>query len=193
MTTTLDFDPVWYLNHVNDQLADDQGLLDDEGAGLFSVIEHIESLTNKVKQIEARLPRNPTPPYKIYDRAMKSGMTNREALSLTAQGEPFRTHMPYTFQKLDGPRFKHIYLPLNRNYDPLGTDPNWDWRNHRDWSAFFKQAWVFRRDPRTIENIWIREGGLHLYNDDPFSRKDYLNRYVKLLRYVMHYNGYGER
>jgi hypothetical protein len=97
----------------------------------------------------------------------------------------FRFCMPYHIEHLEDPQHKHAYLPVNREYKPLGITSS-NWVHYEDYRS---QAMVFVSDPAAFEDIWIRRGnGLWLYSDSPESRLDYfarlerlLNRSVKLL------------
>jgi hypothetical protein len=48
-------------------------------------------------------------------------MNKKAAARLTGMTRFFRYWMPYTFTKLEVNKRKHVYLPLNRNYKPLGV------------------------------------------------------------------------
>lgn len=64
-----------------------------------------------------------------------------------------RIWMPYCFMKMDLPQLgKHVYLPLNRNYKPLGVSRS-DWV---DYSDYADQCVRFRTDPAKIGgNPWV--------------------------------------
>ncbi|UEM18993.1 hypothetical protein JL100_018070 [Skermanella mucosa] len=115
-------------------------------------------------------------------------MTDQEAYALTHHDGHFRLVMPYAFIGLEHPVHRHVYLPLNRNYRPLGC-PRQFGAGLDDIYDYLSQAWVFRRDPTTFTGIWWNSGEcfLHLYDDSAESRKDYLNRYAKLLTKVASY------
>lgn len=57
--------------------------------------------------------------------------------------------LPYCFQRLDVGR--HVWLPLNRKYKPLGT--NWDaqWVDYYD---YLPASMVFLSDPLQFEGVW---------------------------------------
>ena len=93
-----------------------------------------------------------------------------------------RLYFPYCFKAIDEPA--RIYLPLNRHYKPLGL--NGGWVDYRDFRENFIR---FVRNPHEI-NVWFNSfgrgdsRGLYLYFDDPESRKDYGERYARLLQHV---------
>ena len=89
--------------------------------------------------------------------------------------------MPYCFQKLEVADRAHVYLPVNRNYKPLGvTDEEWV-----DYDTYLPQAVVFSADPRRFDGIWLDNETLHLYEDAVSSRVDYFARLEKLLSRVV--------
>lgn len=88
----------------------------------------------------------------------------------------FRYWMPYVFQKIEHPKFKHVYLPLNRNYKPIGCIDE----KHVNYADFMHQAIKFEKDPSTFEGVWL-EGGLYLYEDNPQSLETYFARLRKLM------------
>lgn len=65
---------------------------------------------------------------------------------------PFvRIALPYCFVKLNAPG--HLWLPLNRDYKPLGFS-----RDVRvDYSEYAKHAIRFARDPDTFTDTWVAE------------------------------------
>ncbi|WP_156464243.1 hypothetical protein [Afipia sp. Root123D2] len=105
-------------------------------------------------------------------------MNLKQAHSLTGPDQWFRYWLPYQFVKIDGPR-KHTYLPVNRNYKPLGVVSK-EWA---DYHKFHDQAVVFAKNPAEFKGIWYNEDGLYLYSDDPKTRLDYFERLQKLLSY----------
>jgi hypothetical protein len=70
-----------------------------------------------------------------------------------------------------------VYLPLNRDYKPLGLKT----KDCVDYQDYIEQAVVFPDDPHAFENVWHRSESLHLYGDDPESRLDYFDRLERLL------------
>ena len=92
----------------------------------------------------------------------------------------FRYWMPYVFQPIQSTDHKYGYLPLNRNYKPLGqTDGTW-----ADYDASFStHGVVFGSDPLKFKGVWLEDGvkGLYLYADDPHSRLDYFKRFEILM------------
>jgi len=104
-------------------------------------------------------------------------MQKNRARNLTGQDQWFRYWLPYQFVKLDVPGHKHVYLPVNRNYKPLGVMSE-DWADYDD---YLHQAVVFGADPYTYEDVWTDGEGLYLYDDNPASRQDYFKRLELLL------------
>lgn len=96
--------------------------------------------------------------------------------SLTDRDAWFRHNMPYHFKKLDLPG--HVYLPLNRDYLPLGmqkTNPQPILR----YEDFADKAVKFARDPSSFEGVW-GQSPLFLYHDGMNFRGDYFERLEKL-------------
>lgn len=92
----------------------------------------------------------------------------------------FKLWMPYLYLRIEDRRRSHIFLPLNRNYKPLGQVT----RDHVEYEHFVDtHAVVFSRDPLTFRNIWtnIRDGHFWLYDDSPKSRLDYFARLERLM------------
>ena len=104
-------------------------------------------------------------------------MKKDNAIRLTRQGQWFRYWMPYCFKKLEVGRHAHVYLPLNRNYKPLGITSG-EWVNY---DTFLPQAVVFSADPHSFDGIWFHRETLHLYEDAVPSRMDYFARLERLL------------
>lgn len=94
----------------------------------------------------------------------------------------FKFYMPYLYQRVNHPDRKHAYLPLNRDYAPLGFrrgEPR-----HLNYEELAVTHGVyFARDPATIDGVWhnVRGGSLWLYDDDPNTRRDYFERLERLL------------
>jgi hypothetical protein len=63
----------------------------------------------------------------------------------------FYSDLPYTIEHLDERHGPHVYLPVHRNYNPLGTDYDGGPARSHDVADL---AWHFRRDPREIEGAW---------------------------------------
>jgi hypothetical protein len=90
--------------------------------------------------------------------------------------------MPYCFQKLERPG--HVWLPLNRNYKPLGFFS----AQHVDYDAHAHMAAKFAKDPSGFDGIWERhrqKDCLWLYSDTAASRLDYFERFERLCSYSM--------
>lgn len=92
----------------------------------------------------------------------------------------FKIWMPYAYVRLEEPSRKHTFLPLNRNYKPLGyARPEFvQYADYLDTHAV-----VFSRDPAGFNDIWSNisnAGMLWLYDDNPKSRLDYFARLERL-------------
>lgn len=102
----------------------------------------------------------------------------------------FRYWMPYHFVHLEDSRRRHVYLPVNRNYKPLGTTA----RTRVDYQDFLSQAMLFSADPATFDNVWMqRDDGLWLYDDNPRSRVDYFARLERLMSRSIKLSGRAAR
>lgn len=93
----------------------------------------------------------------------------------------FRLFMPYLYQRVEVAGRKHAFLPLNRDYVPLGFrrgDGSVDYDRVTPTHAVY-----FARDPAALEGIWwnTRDGQLWLYDDSTASRVDYFARLEKLM------------
>jgi hypothetical protein len=91
----------------------------------------------------------------------------------------FERWMPYCFHKLPGVvRYKHVYLPLNDHYKPLGQVG----RKRVRYEDYAAQAVIFYRDPMTFEGVWTAtsDDKLWLY-EDTASRVDYFERLGRLM------------
>lgn len=98
----------------------------------------------------------------------------------------FRMWMPYSFFRMEHDRHRHVFLPLNRNYDPIG----YVGQGQADYAdALHTHGVVFTRDPATFKGIWwdqgtegtVRQGRFWLYDDTPDSRMTYFDRLEKLM------------
>ena len=107
-------------------------------------------------------------------------MNSQQLARLTDNDQWFRYWMPYQLAKLESSRHKHIYLPVNRNYKPLGyVGDNWvDYARHEN------SAIVFRADPHTFKDVWRNAEYLVLYDDSIDSRRDYFDRLGRLLSHA---------
>lgn len=105
-------------------------------------------------------------------------MLNTEAgARLTRSPHWFRFWMAYQLVKLSSRQHPHLYLPLNRDYKPLGYLS----RECVEYEAYTHQAMAFASDPHTFKCVWTDEEQLYLYNDEPQSRSDYFVRIERLL------------
>jgi hypothetical protein len=123
-------------------------------------------------------------------------MTPDQANNMAIEGQWFRIWMPYCFVKLESPAKKHVYLPLNRNYKPLGMLS----RKHLDYETFRAQAVQFKTDPKIFKGIWhlvetnkSDDEQLWLYEDVHTSRIDYFARLEKLVLKTMKLVGQWEK
>lgn len=93
----------------------------------------------------------------------------------------FRLHMPYAFIQMDDKGL--IWLPVNRAYKPLGT---LNQITHVKYENYLDRCIKFSTDPRKFKGVWddMNEVGLYLYGDDPDSRRDYFERFEKLMSYA---------
>ena len=117
-------------------------------------------------------------------RRSRKGRTVEEnrAGRLTHDDQWFRYWMRYCFQKLEVGGRKHVYLPLNRDYKPLGITSKELFDSYDD---YLPQTVVFSADPHTFKGIWIKEEALYMYTDSPLSRVDYFARFERLLSRVV--------
>lgn len=104
-------------------------------------------------------------------------MLDEQLLKLTRDDHWFRFWMPYCLTPLKRPR---QYLPLNRNYKPLGVLSK-DWVDYEPFAD--THGVVFSRDPATFRDVWVDDPtqGLFLYDDGPLSRRDYFERLGRLM------------
>lgn len=108
---------------------------------------------------------------------------NDDLRNLTREPHFFRFWLPYLFQRIDHPSHAHVFLPLNRNYKPLGVTSS-EWVEYDNYTL--SHGVFFARDPSTFSGIWhgtVKEGDsqLWLYNDGPASRLDYFVRFEQLM------------
>lgn len=92
-----------------------------------------------------------------------------------------RINLPYTLRKLAVG--KHVYLPVNRNYAPLGF-PYQDGQG--DDLDYVGQAMSFASDPALFTGVWWSESApLSLYADGNETRLTYWARLEKLLSHAI--------
>lgn len=99
-------------------------------------------------------------------------------ISLNYPGLP-GLRLPYCLVKLDSP--KHIWLPLNRRYKPLGVTSR-DWV---DYNEFVHQACWFSSNPHRWNDIWLdhpHADWLYLHQDGQ-TASQYFTRLTRLLQY----------
>ncbi len=114
-------------------------------------------------------------------------MTRDQAASLTtghgmaATPTFFKTAMPYLYQRVEVAGRKHAYLPLNRDYVPLGFRRADGFVKYEEVAE--RHAVYFSRDPALLDDVWwnVRDGSLWLYDDSAASRFTYFARLEKLM------------
>lgn len=130
-------------------------------------------------------------------------VTLAQMANLTDPGSPkhgahfFRLWMPYLFQRVKFDGVKHAFIPLNRNYKPLGQLD----KEFVDYDALaLTHGVAFSRDPATFRGIWFSQDNkplssntLWLYNDNPKSRLDYFSRLERLMSKSMPVLGVRQR
>lgn len=108
-------------------------------------------------------------------------MTPDQGAKLTQGDHWFKFWMPYAYVHLPDAGRKHVYLPVNRRYKPLGIVGH-AWV---DYEPFLPQAVVFSADPATFKGVWFATTPhFYLYNDAPASRVDYFERFERLMARV---------
>jgi hypothetical protein len=97
----------------------------------------------------------------------------------------FRHNMIYAITKVVADK-PHVWLPLNRDYKPLGIVPQEGWV---DYDLYAKEyptlAMRFARDPRRLKDVWVTDQGdmLWLYSDRLWEAASYYDRLRKLLEH----------
>lgn len=92
----------------------------------------------------------------------------------------FKLFMPYCIQRVEVSGRKHAFLPLNRDYAPLGMRRG----AHLDYEKMMPtHGAYFARDPAKLADVWwnVRDGQMWLYDDSPESRVDYFARLERLM------------
>jgi hypothetical protein len=98
----------------------------------------------------------------------------------------FRVWMPYTFIPITVPGVrKHVYLPVNRNYKPLGIGTA---RNlggaDVDYNKYESHFLRFTSDPHKFKDIFVGRSPLYLYSGTPREGDSYGARLQELMRHV---------
>ncbi|MEW6438016.1 MAG: hypothetical protein AB1508_12705 [Pseudomonadota bacterium] len=89
---------------------------------------------------------------------------------------PFaRIHFPYCFMPIDVEGLRHCYLPVSRNYKPIGSADS-EFAIYEEYPEHFVYFW---RDIAPLTALW-RGNPLWLYNDGPASREDYFERLARI-------------
>jgi hypothetical protein len=103
---------------------------------------------------------------------------NRSELTRLRRNSWFRMYLPYHYVPLKpAPGAKHIFLPVNRSYKPLGIRS----RERVDYEDFRAQAVAFATDPHEFNGIWSDRKRLYLYNDNNATLSDYFDRLERLM------------
>ncbi|HZF43315.1 MAG TPA: hypothetical protein VEZ48_07890 [Sphingomonadaceae bacterium] len=94
-----------------------------------------------------------------------------------------RYWLPYCFQRVDWAGAKWAFLPLNRNYKPLGYLSG-AWVDYPDYLQ--THGVKFSRDPSTITGAWVDNPSpasdvLWLYSDGAKSRLNYFARLERVM------------
>lgn len=103
-----------------------------------------------------------------------------------------RYWLPYNFQKIDHAKFSHVYLPLNREYKPIGILTYSPRVKYEDYPLHYVR---FHSDPHKFVDVWVNDefGGLFLYDDGQQSRDTYFNRLARLCSHKMTMINYPKR
>jgi hypothetical protein len=101
----------------------------------------------------------------------------------------FALWMPYCFVKLKAESLSrpHIFLPLNRFHRPLNTDGPWLDEPPGDFEKYREQAVAFKRDPLSIEGVWLsrsKDEG-YLYDNINFDQTEFNASYFPRLAKLM--------
>ncbi len=113
-------------------------------------------------------------------------ITPEQTADMDALARLFRIWMPYQFVRLKSPPNRYIYLPVNRNYKPLGHASD-KWANYED---FRQQAVRFKKDPRKFEGIWDSSdpNGDWFYLYDGYGGDSQLREYYVRLKILSMYS-----
>jgi hypothetical protein len=97
----------------------------------------------------------------------------------------FRVWMPYQFVRVRRSSPRHIYLPVNRNYVPLGVGTPVGQQDWVDYEAASSHWVEFAEDPHTFQAVWNEPEHLYLCGDDPQSQATYFARLALLMQHQM--------
>jgi len=108
-------------------------------------------------------------------------MNMSQKLSITSQENIMRYFLPYCLHRIKG----NIYLPLNRNYKPIGVTTK-EWVNYENYQHLYVK---FSRCPSKIKIEWHyvikNEAGvidkLFFYGDRLDSRAMYFEKYLSVM------------
>lgn len=133
--------------------------------------------------LEAGIPRPLWFKFREWDTAnnKKAAAGDWFAMRDWYQG-PLGLDLPYCFHCLDSSN--NIWLPLGREYKPLGCD----WHSYVDYDEHVERAVHFASDPTKFKGVWTyHPNPLWLYlRDDGTPASTYFGRLVKLMGYRQH-------
>jgi hypothetical protein len=95
----------------------------------------------------------------------------------------FYRHWPFCLMKLHADGCENLWLPLGREYKPLGCEQD----GYYDYERYGHLAWQFTCDPREVEGGWrmIQDDRVFLYRDHEMGRlrdhEDYLRCVGRLI------------
>jgi hypothetical protein len=101
---------------------------------------------------------------------------------LMSKDHMFRYFLPYCYRKIEGVK-GHVYIPLNRNYLPLGVIGMKDVgpEGFDDTYSGFKSHWItFKKDPLEFQDVWA-EQPLYLYR----NKDDHPTYFARLERLML--------
>lgn len=96
-----------------------------------------------------------------------------------------RYWLPYEFRKIEVPGKSNVYLPLNRQYKPIGIAPSMPHVEYEDFAA--SHAIQFGCNPARFKGVWWgkTDCGFWLYDDSLKSRQSYFARLAILCQKKM--------
>lgn len=108
----------------------------------------------------------------------------KERILLTDADKVLRYFLPYCIHKISSHK-GHVYLPLNREYKPIGVVS----KERVDYEAFSHLFIRFSRCPSKIKIDWqykiVNNDGviekLYFYNDSLKSRSNYFEKYTAVM------------
>lgn len=100
------------------------------------------------------------------------------AMKEATKGKPWEFNLDAIYPRAR----EHTYLPLNRDYKPLGM-----WGEWVEYIDFPEQFVRFTVAPEKMVGIWLNNTGCiapYLYCDGPETHRTYGERYGRLLNYL---------